>query len=257
MQFGSNLHSDFAQGLLRVVIHKARNLAPEERYEKFSPYVRVTCGDVHHTSKAIDNGGLNPIWEADNSYEFVLEGKESTILIEVYDKNILKDTLLGKTELLNLTDVISQANGKEQWIRLGRGDMTEIGVGEVCITFQYLPPITFVVEEIRSLVEKDVKPYIEATLGTFNTSTTALDSGIFKWESGNLLKLNLRGVDLQNDEVVVTGKYKGLLSDTVFGRTLIPVRDVVRPQTKQWYGLIDSAGRKTGEVYIASFYHLE
>jgi len=253
---GSQLYSDFSQGLLRTVVHEARNLTPEERPDRQDPYVRITVGDMVHKTKPIENGGLNPIWNMDNIFEFVLEGKESTIFLEVFDNNLLKDTLIGRS-VLNLTEVIANANGEMQWIRLGRGDKSEVSSGELAISFQYIPPVTISVDEIRYLMDKDIKPIVEMTLGGFSAKTSTLESGLTRWESGNVLKFNMRGVDVQNDELVIVGKSKGLLSDSTFGRTTIPVRDLVRPQTKQWYSLTDSVGRKTGEVYLSSFYNFK
>jgi len=244
---------DFSQGVLRIVAHKARSLTLDERPDKIDPYVRVTCGDVVHKSKAIENGGLNPTWNQDNIFEYVLEGKENSICIEVLDNNLLKDTLIGRCEMI-LSEVIGIAKGDAQWFRLNRGARGDLTAGEVLLSFQFIPPLQITIEEGRSFMEKDSKPFIELVLGNFRTTTAMLDPVSTKWSVGNTLRLNLKGVDVQNDELLVVMKSKGVLHDSIIGRVAIPLRELLRPETRQWYVLTNDKNMRVGELSILSCY---
>lgn len=46
-----------------------------------------------------DNGGKQPKWK-DCVYEFPISALETEIQLEVYDKDLLKDDLVGQTSLL-------------------------------------------------------------------------------------------------------------------------------------------------------------
>jgi Ca2+-dependent lipid-binding protein len=103
---------------LQVTVVSARNLANKDGLlGKNDPYVIVKCGHFNkHQTKTQSNAGAN----ADFNETFDLELKDSKdIEIEVYDKDHLRDDLIGKAKV-PIGSVLQQGS-VESWYAIGEG----------------------------------------------------------------------------------------------------------------------------------------
>jgi len=63
------------------------------------PYVVVRAGSAKHQTPVINND-LNPVWDHDNEFEFPLNPEVSSLEVEVWNSNMLRDNTLGRTSVV-------------------------------------------------------------------------------------------------------------------------------------------------------------
>lgn len=112
------------QGLLKVDLQSAQNLADEDPVGKSDPFVTVSIGDSTYRSKT-HNDTLDPKWH-ETCYLFVRDLKKQELTVTVNDD----DTISGDDPLASFTYKLDGlAHGKPQ----------EVDKAGIKLTLQYLP----------------------------------------------------------------------------------------------------------------------
>jgi len=96
-------------GNLTVLVHKAENLPRNDLLSRNDPYLKVRLDSQRPEDailgKVIKKGAANPVFE--DQFQFQLQGIERELLIEIWDKNMMKDDKIGYL-LIPLSDLIQR-----------------------------------------------------------------------------------------------------------------------------------------------------
>jgi len=95
--------------VLTVEVVKGVNLRNVSLFGKMNPFVKLRVGQEKFDSKAIEHGHENPGWG--QSFSFNLDGSDQYIHLEVIDKELVKNDVIGKLSVPLSRLILS--NGKE------------------------------------------------------------------------------------------------------------------------------------------------
>merc|ERR1712131_349349 len=116
---------------LKLIVHKALNLANKDMIGKSDPYVVVAYGDKKFKSKSVKSN-LNPIW--DHTVELDLNDKSADkIKISVFDDDIGKDDLMGNVEI-DVEDIKKLKTAKNSKV-----DLTNCKSGQIILSYELNP----------------------------------------------------------------------------------------------------------------------
>uniref|UniRef100_A0A673L960 Extended synaptotagmin-like protein 1b n=1 Tax=Sinocyclocheilus rhinocerous TaxID=307959 RepID=A0A673L960_9TELE len=123
-----------AEGVLRLHLLEAEDLVAKDNMMgrmvkgKSDPYVKIHIGDTVFKSHVIKEN-LNPTWNE------MYEVSTSDVLVEVFDKDVDKDDLLGRIKI-SLQEII-QSQLTDKWFTLN-----DIKHGRVHLVLEWLPTST-------------------------------------------------------------------------------------------------------------------
>jgi len=117
-------------GHLRLTIHRARNLARNNKFVKSDPYVVIKYQNSKRQSK-VTKSTQNPEWQYDVDFELNEESKEM-ISIEIYDQDYGPDEPMGITSI-DLSTISRTTPMQEKWIPL-----QNCSSGDVLISAAYI-----------------------------------------------------------------------------------------------------------------------
>merc|ERR1712115_52486 len=138
-----------ASEILKVKVHKARNLENLDDFGKSGPFVIIQFGLEEAKSKSINNS-LNPEWEFCTQYN-VDNTSPETIYIRVLDDDYGKSELIGDLTL-DVTTIKKKGKMLNQWLPLDKSKN-----GEVLISVEYNP---------KGVKPKDVPPITRSDFAT-------------------------------------------------------------------------------------------
>ncbi|KAF4112569.1 hypothetical protein G5714_007364 [Onychostoma macrolepis] len=126
-------------GVLRLHLLEAEDLVAKDKMMggmvkgKSDPYVKIHIGDKIFKSHVIKEN-LNPTWN--EMYELVLTSRStSDVLVEVFDKDMDKDDVLGRVKI-SLQEII-QSQLTDEWFSLN-----DVKHGRVHMILEWLPTAT-------------------------------------------------------------------------------------------------------------------
>uniref|UniRef100_A0A672MX01 Extended synaptotagmin-1-like n=1 Tax=Sinocyclocheilus grahami TaxID=75366 RepID=A0A672MX01_SINGR len=128
-----------AEGMLRLHLLEAEDLIAKDNMMgrmvkgKSDPYVKIHIGDAVFKSHVIKEN-LNPTWN--EMYELVMTSRStSDVLVEIFDKDVDKDDLLGRIKI-SLQEII-QSQLTDKWFSL-----SDVKHGRVHMILEWLPTVT-------------------------------------------------------------------------------------------------------------------
>lgn len=93
-------------GKIRVNVCSGKILNAHDVGGKADPYVKLTYNGHSHKTKAIRNT-LEPEWNAVFEFDTSCEGNNTTLLVECWDKDLLKDDFIGKGQVDHLEQYVN------------------------------------------------------------------------------------------------------------------------------------------------------
>uniref|UniRef100_A0A672MNE1 Extended synaptotagmin-1-like n=1 Tax=Sinocyclocheilus grahami TaxID=75366 RepID=A0A672MNE1_SINGR len=128
-----------AEGMLRLHLLEAEDLIAKDNMMgrmvkgKSDPYVKIHIGDAVFKSHVIKEN-LNPTWN--EMYELVMTSRStSDVLVEIFDKDVDKDDLLGR--YVAILQEIIQSQLTDKWFSL-----SDVKHGRVHMILEWLPTVT-------------------------------------------------------------------------------------------------------------------
>ncbi|MFG2484993.1 C2 domain-containing protein [Streptomyces virginiae] len=118
---------------MRVTVAEARNLyTAGGLFERNDCYALVSIrGQQRQKTKVVKDAGDHAVWN--ETFEFAASDSPRELRLEVYDQDLLKDDLIGHTQV-PLQSVFQQGS-VEEWYHLGRGSKVR---GEVRLRMEYV-----------------------------------------------------------------------------------------------------------------------
>jgi len=98
-------------GKLEVTVVEAKGLKDANLLSKMSPYVELKCGGETYKTRVAEKGGTAP--KFGQSFIFNLDGKDDTVHVSLFAKEMISDDRIGRLDLF-LSKVVELA-GKEHW----------------------------------------------------------------------------------------------------------------------------------------------
>lgn len=90
-----NVETKNLQGILRITIKQGRLHKNTELFGHMDPFILITYQGGKYRTKAISEGGFQPVWE--ETFEFPVDSrKEEWIKFQCYDEDIIVDDLVGE-----------------------------------------------------------------------------------------------------------------------------------------------------------------
>jgi len=125
-------------GVVKLTVHKGRNLKNTEMVGKQDPYVKLAIASEKFKTKVHTDGGLNPVWE--QTFTFNIDEAAEKFQMEVWDSEATMDDFIG-LQVIPLTKLLS-AQGVPTWFEIrGRGKNKDIIHGEIMLTAVFMPPV--------------------------------------------------------------------------------------------------------------------
>jgi len=116
--------------LLRLTVHKARNLARNNKFVKADPYVILKYESEKRQSNSV-KGTQDPEWQFDADF-MINENSSREISIEVYDQDYGDDEPMGLVSI-DISDINSSNKINERWVPL-----KNCKSGDVLISAKYI-----------------------------------------------------------------------------------------------------------------------
>jgi uncharacterized membrane protein YgcG len=144
----------FQNGVLRVMVLEAKELHSTATVGIEDPYVVLRVGAQTLTTQPDSNGGVTPCW--DEMLQFNLQDpalslESDCMYVEIWDKNVVRDRLMGRVEL-PLVELVCTTTEQTKWYRLNRHQAPRRNyVGFLLLQTQYYPPMSLVLHRARNL----------------------------------------------------------------------------------------------------------
>lgn len=100
------------KGILTVTLCEGDLTHDTELWGEMDPYAVLKYGELTYKSHVHENAGKHPKWQ-DCVYEFPIKQLESEVTLNVFDKDLLKDDLVGGTTIL--VENLTFKGGVDQW----------------------------------------------------------------------------------------------------------------------------------------------
>jgi len=148
-------------GVLIVTAIRAEKLVPKDPIpipfanlaERFmpshvcDPYVQVNCSDDSWKSSTVTNT-LSPVWSKNDEHSFFVYDMDQRIRIEVWDDDVLQDTLVGMRTLT----IYEAMRASEQGIDLQHPSKPHSNAGKLFLQFQWCSLMANNLGECRDVI---------------------------------------------------------------------------------------------------------
>jgi Ca2+-dependent lipid-binding protein len=164
--------TEFDAGTMKITRISCFDLKNVEKMSGFGdqndPYVRISYGSWVGRTEAIDGGGSNPKWEY---LDFALDVtadqvKFENLRVQVFDKNISGDVMIGEGEALMFSLASSDKIGKESEISVSIKDQKQNITGRVVLAVTLKP-----LEKTESTELKIAPGFVRGVLNVFRIAT--------------------------------------------------------------------------------------
>lgn len=225
------------------------------------PYVAVRLGQVEYKTPHINNN-LNPIWENNNYFKFEVGLEDTTLMLEVLNKNTFKDDSLGTAEL----DL--RALQRDEWCqikeRLTNGEGAEL---ELDIFFKptdyhrlrldFTGMVYLRVNGAVNLLNKDTglfgdlsDPYVKVKVGKTEKRTPIINNNLNPvWEEGNQFTFAVEDEDTQLEVEVMNSNN---IKDDTLGSAAIPLHRMLPEEWCSFREKLENGGN--GEILIDAYW---
>merc|ERR1712106_114183 len=156
---------------LCLTVHKARNLARNNKFVKADPYVISSYGGDKHKSQTV-KGSQDPDWQFDANFA-VNANSLNKILVEVYDQDYGEDEPMGVAHI-DIAEVSEANQLRENWIPL-----KNCKSGDILISARYIIGAESADQQNQSSQISTLKFEQDRSVQTDTLSLPIPDSGVF------------------------------------------------------------------------------
>ena len=130
-------------GSLSITIIQGKLHRNTESLGKMDPFVELEYQDKKFTTKVVEDGHKNPLWN--ETFEIAIESLQDELKISCYDQDSLSNDLIGELSV----PLSKLCSVNEQWLNL---DYKGKKAAEIMISSNYTPPKESWNPDVRSSV---------------------------------------------------------------------------------------------------------